>query len=131
MHGRDFSPLVYKPEGAHLKKPMVLINSIWNYGEDFTAVLKKKEFKLLHKAGLAAWIMLRDKKYKYIRYIAGEYREELYDLETDPDELHNLAVSKKYHELLSKYRKQILEEFKDQDATFLEFLPPVKIDAVD
>ncbi len=131
MHGRDFSRLVFNPDGAPLEQPMILMNSIQQYGERFTATLKEKKFKQLHKAGLAAWIMMRDGKYKYVRYVGGTYREELYDLQRDPNELHNLSVSKQHHQRLAVLRAKLLDELKKQDADFLDVLPDVKIEAID
>lgn len=131
MHGRDFSQLAFDPDGEPLGQPMVLMNSIQEYGERFTTALKEKKFKLLHKDSLSAWIMMRDRKYKYIRYVGGKYREELYDLEDDPDELHNLSVSKEHQRRLSSYRAKLIDELKKQDADFLEVLPDVKIEVFD
>lgn len=44
-------------------------------------------------------------------------REELYDSEADPDEVHNLANDPKYAEILAEYRKQLetlLNQYGDQ-----------------
>ena len=46
-----------------------------------------------HKTGIKAWVMARQGKYKYIRYMYQDYLDELYDLEADPEELYNLAVA--------------------------------------
>ena len=67
--------------------------------------------------------MLRQGKYKYIRYIWKDYIEELYDLENDPEELHNLAVIKSNHKLLSELRTKTELEFKAKGASFIDLLP--------
>lgn len=49
--------------------------------------------------------MLADKRYKYVRN-QGQL-EELYDLQNDPYEMHNLALREEYSELLENKREQL------------------------
>lgn len=54
--------------------------------------------------------MVRSKEFKYVLYDKGRYREQLYDMQRDRGEMRNLAVEKKYEEVLQKHR-DILEQW--------------------
>lgn len=55
---------------------------------------------------------VRTERYKYIDYfLTHEY--ELYDLQTDPDEMHNLYGDPKYAELVKKLRARLAELRKE------------------
>jgi len=70
VHGTDFSPLL---RGQSLPDREYLFGQ---YD--------------LHNRGLAYLRMIRTKKYKYVRSFKTNYMDELYDLESDPDETRNL-----------------------------------------
>lgn len=136
LDGRDISDLLLNPNKEKWdSEPMIQIYTGKIYGgvEEITRLLKKahktgdwKKF-VVHKTGIPAWMMLRKDKYKYVRYIYKNYIEELYDLENDPDELHNLAIKKEYHDLLAEYRKETEELFKAKGATFIDLMPEPKL----
>jgi len=149
MHGRDFSSLWTTPEGlarisgkadtatasrpdgrpAWDSTPMILTNSKWLYGEDYTAALADKNWKDMRFAGSRDWIMMRKGPYKYIRYTVPDCIEELYNIEDDPEELDNLAVQKKHRKQLLQLRKDAERLLLDYDADFLEFLPEPKLES--
>ena len=79
------------------------------------------------KTGIRSWLMLREGKYKYVRYLYADYIEELYDLEADPFELTNLALRKANHEQLATLRAKLLTAFAARGATYLDLLPAPKI----
>lgn len=54
---------------------------------------------------------IRSEKWRYITYADGS--EELYDMENDPDEFHNLAGKEKYTEVIAEHRKWIPEVQRD------------------
>lgn len=122
MDGRDMSDLLKNPAG-NLSSPLLMINTIHVYGDELLTVLKQHESEKLTRKDLWAWIMMREGKYKYIRYMRKDCIEELYDLEKDPDELTNLAVDSDYSTLLLQMRKQAIDEFKKGDGEFIKFLP--------
>jgi choline-sulfatase len=51
--------------------------------------------------------MLRDERWKYIYYTAGELREQLYDLENDPGEFTNLALDPGHRPTCERLRAQL------------------------
>ena len=55
---------------------------------------------------------IRSNKWKYFRYRFIDTPEELYDLENDPMEIHNLALDSKYDMILTIFRKEL--EYKIQ-----------------
>lgn len=60
-------------------------------------------------AGTLGW-MVRTKRYKYVLYDKGQYREQLFDMENDRKEMNNLAVESRYREILIRHRT-ILENW--------------------
>jgi arylsulfatase A-like enzyme len=64
---------------------------------------------------------LRTERYKYIEYFT-QNAFELYDLETDPDELHNLYSDPKYADLVSTLRKR-LEELRRETNDHYTWVP--------
>lgn len=56
-------------------------------------------------------IMIRDKRYRLIRYEGGEF--ELYDMKNDPNEWDNLAKNKKYESKITELRSYVPKERAD------------------
>jgi arylsulfatase A-like enzyme len=73
------------------------------------------------------WIFLREGKYKYIRTLRENEIEELYDLEADPHELTNLALSASYQKMLSQFREKLTEELKTTNAKLVDHWPSPKV----
>jgi len=120
MHGRDLSPLLKNPD-VEWDHPVVLENLKYYYGSD-TAKATGPGW-----GGVPWWVFYRKGKYKYIRTLVPGEIEELYDLEADPEELNNLALDGKYHDLLAEYRRGLIAELKRTDAAMVDNLPPVKV----
>lgn len=53
--------------------------------------------------------MVRTDRFKYIVYDAGRPNEQLFDLETDPGEMVNLASRARYEDTLERHRDLLLE----------------------
>ena len=53
--------------------------------------------------------MVRSKKYKYVLYDKGLYREQLYDMENDRLEMCNLAIEQRYSDVLKAHRAMLKE----------------------
>lgn len=59
-------------------------------------------------AGTLGW-MVRTPKYKYVLYDKGQYREQLYDMDTDRGEMVNLAVDARYADIVKEHRAMLRE----------------------
>lgn len=69
------------------------------------------------------WIFLRHGRYKYVRTLVEDEIEELYDIETDPRELHNLALEPEYAETLVEYREALVAELERTGAGLAQRMP--------
>ena len=50
---------------------------------------------------------IRDGKYKYVHYV--KYRPQLFDLEKDPEEVHDLANDREYAAVVERCREKLYE----------------------
>ena len=69
-------------------------------------------------------MLLRDGKYKYVRYLVDGEVEEIYDLDADPEELVNLSIHPQHQQLLEELRQKAIVELKRTHAGFVEHMPP-------
>lgn len=65
------------------------------------------------------WTGLTDGKIKYI-YFATEGREQLFDLEKDPRELHDLASSAEHRDTLESWRNRMIEHLGERDERYVK-----------
>ena len=100
--------------------PVLMENTKYYYGKD-----TEKEDRP-GWGGVPWWVFLRKGEYKYIRTLVEDEVEELYDLETDPEELINLALNPAHRDTLISYRQQLLDELQRTRAGMLNRLPAVK-----
>jgi arylsulfatase A-like enzyme len=121
MHGRDLSPLLENPD-ADWDLPAMMEHFYQKFGEQTDCAVPDKDAQ----GPLPWWILLRQDRYKYIRTLAHNEVEELYDLEADPQELHNLALEPDSRPLLRRFRAQLAAELKRTHAALLANLPPPK-----
>ena len=70
------------------------------------------ETNFAQTAGTLGW-MVRTSHYKYVLYDTGRNREQLYDMENDRGEMCNLAIEKKYKEIVKEHR-QLLNEWMEK-----------------
>jgi arylsulfatase A-like enzyme len=69
--------------------------------------------------------MFRERNFKYIRPLITDL-EELYDLNTDPDELNNLSIKPEHQATLRRLRAATIAELKRTKAGFADRMPPVR-----
>lgn len=117
MHGHNLSPLLADPEGewAH---PVLMEQFGWAFGSETTGA------RTGPKAFNVPWyVFLRQGRYKYIRTLVEGEIEELYDLQTDPEELRNLALEPGHGRVLADYRARLEKELKRTGAALADNLP--------
>jgi arylsulfatase A-like enzyme len=130
LDGRDFSDLLTAPGKAWGAGPMLMNYNGSHYGPGVDTVVASPGFEkmVIHDTGVVAWLMLREGRYKYVRYVAKDYLEELYDLEADPDELVNLAVRRQYHGKLAELRALAVSEYLKKGAKYVSTLPEPRVE---
>ena len=123
MHGHDLTPLLTDPKAAW-NHPVLATLTGRKYGSDTDNVPADPNEHMLN--GVPWWISLVKGHTKYIRTLVEGEVEELYDLDADPDELHNLAVNPKNAKRLEEFRQALIDELRRTDAGIVENLPSVK-----
>lgn len=122
MHGRDIAPLLRDPD-AEWDRPVLVEHFFKTFG---SGTRKGRTGDDDHE-GIPWWISLRRGKYKYIRTLVEDEIEELYDLESDPDELKNLAVDPARRKLLEDHRALLVAELRRTGAALVENLPAPRV----
>jgi arylsulfatase A-like enzyme len=120
MHGRDLTPLLKDPS-TQWSEPMLITHTGRSFGKD---THDPKKMDLVES--VPWWVAMRDGKLKYIRTLVDDEIEELYDLDTDPDELTNLALRADYQAALMRMRELTIAELRRCEAGFVDRMPPVK-----
>jgi arylsulfatase A-like enzyme len=122
MHGHDLRPLLAQPD-AEWPHPAVMELTRWEFGTQ-TARGRTGDAAI---GGVPWWIFLRDDRYKYIRTLVEDEIEELYDLEADPAEQHNLAVLPAQRDRLETYRQRLVDELRRTHAILVDHLPAPRL----
>ena len=121
-HGRDIRPLLADPTRSDWEHPMLMTHTGRKYGSD--TVPLPDDGPLYETGGIPWYALLRDGRHKYIRHFVHGETEEVYDLDSDPEELVNLAASPDYRDLLDRLRGEAIEQLQRTDAPFANVLPP-------
>ncbi len=117
MHGEDLTPLLQSKRSKR-KSPAMLVHTGKLYGSATDNIPVKGDERLYHGPGVPWYVMLAEGRYKYIRTLIEDEPEELYDIKRDPEELNNLALSKKHQTRLKKLRNATIKELKRTQAGF-------------
>nr|WP_298863697.1 sulfatase/phosphatase domain-containing protein [uncultured Gimesia sp.] len=103
LHGIDYSPLLFG-------KPVKNREEIFGQYD-------------LHNNGLAYLRMIRTAQFKYVKHYRAKYMDELYDLESDPDETKNLLKRRslaKWQKTAASLDRQLLKWQKSIQDPILE-----------
>ena len=119
MHGRDLTPLLLDPEKAAWDHPTLMTHTGRSYGSDTNDLSRAAN----EDQGVPWWAMLREGRFKYVRYLIPGEVEELYDLQADPDELKNLALDPAHGDRLARLRARTVEELRRTEAGFADAIP--------
>lgn len=121
MHGHDLSPLLENPQAAW-PHPVLIAATGRQFGSDTDTI---PTGKAVFQGPVPWYVMLRDGRYKYVRPLVAGELEELYDLESDPDELENLVAEAAHQERLAKLRAAAVAELRRTGAGFVDNMPTV------
>jgi arylsulfatase A-like enzyme len=72
-----------------------------------------------YSEGPLATRMIRDQRFKLIYYAAGN-RVQLFDLQKDPKELHDLASLQDYHDIHASLLTKLLENIHGSDLEWID-----------
>jgi arylsulfatase A-like enzyme len=123
-HGRDIRPLLANPETTAWNSPMLMTHTSRNYGAETNYI--PTDEALTSSSGVPWYALLRDGRFKYVRNLVAGETEELYDLESDPEELTNLAVKPDRAPQLKEFRTKAIAELRRTEAGFVDRMPPTK-----
>lgn len=124
MHGRDLTPLLKRPD-APWQHPALYEFTGDKFGSDVTRVVMGSPQDAVYN-NVPWYIALRDARWKYVRYLTLGETEELYDLQVDPDELHNLADRAEHRRKLQELRRRAVAELRRTEAGFADVLPATR-----
>ncbi len=123
-HGRDIRPLIDNPKAESWTQPLLMTHTARSYGEETVTI--PTDDRLTAASNVPWYALLRDGKYKYVRTLVEGETEEVYDLQTDPEELVNLAKKPENRSLLETLRSKAIEQLRRTDAPFVDHLPPTQ-----
>lgn len=114
IDGRSVLGLIRGPQGEQVHLPDDQPHSGNVSGEPWREYLHGEH--VLH-----GWSMqfIRSLHFKYV-WISGTGREQLFDMENDPHELHNLAVDPAYSDVLTAHRAELIRHLEDREEGFVQ-----------
>jgi arylsulfatase A-like enzyme len=108
-------------EAMNLKAPAQLdgksLIPILNHSSD---AHRESLFSEVHGAGRI--IICRDKQYKYVYHWLSNDVDELYDLSSDPGEMHNLYQDPEYQEVAKQMREKIIQWAQETGHRYSELI---------
>ena len=123
-NGLDLMPTVCDFAGVEIPKHCTgkSIRKVLESGKEETPLRDYvvTETVFAQTAGTIGW-MVRTKDYKYVLYDSGRNREQLFDMNNDRGEMRNLAVERRYHDILVEHRRMLGEWMKQNPSKLTRF----------
>jgi arylsulfatase A-like enzyme len=123
MHGSDLIPILSRPDGPHPDRVLLYENMGQKYGSETNVI--PADDSIFH-GNVPRWIAIRMGHWKYIRTLVEGEMEEIYDVQSDPQELNNLALREEHRSLLVDLRARAISELRRTRAGFAGSMPPTK-----
>ncbi|OYV95804.1 MAG: hypothetical protein B7Z73_01840 [Planctomycetia bacterium 21-64-5] len=125
QHDHDLSPLLKQPD-AQWPHTTMLPFTADKYGADCDRVPDAPRSRFGKGSNVPWYVLVVRDRYKYIRTLESGEQEELYDLQSDPEELTNLALDTRHAATLRTFRALAVSELKRTGAKMADQLPPVR-----
>ena len=116
MHGRDLTPLLKDPSTAW-DHPAFYEFTGEHYGSAVAKVVNESPKDAVYH-DVPWYVVVREDRWKYIRYLEPGVIDELYDMKNDPEELTNLASKPEHKELIARLTQSLKSELKRTQAGF-------------
>ncbi len=110
LHGRDLTPLLKDP-AAEWSHPCLYEHTGHDYGDNVTKVMKEEPKEAIYQK-VPWYTAMVHNRWKLIKYLQPGVPEELYDLSSDPDELHNVIADPKHIARLAGLRATLAAELR-------------------
>ncbi len=124
MHGRDLTEVLTNPDAAREDRVLLYEHMGQQYGSETDTI--PTDDRIYH-SNVPRWIAIRFGKYKYVRTLIAGEMEEIYDVDSDPKELTNLALDPHNQALLADLRQRAVDELRRTDAKFADKMPATKL----
>lgn len=118
IHGHDLRPLLDEPTSDWPHAALVE-HCRWEFGQQTDRGITGDAAT----GGVPWWVFLREGRYKYIRTLVPQEIEELYDLQVDPAEQHNLALESGHHDRVTENRQAMIAELRRTEAGMVDNIP--------
>ena len=136
MPGRDITPVLVDPESETVldawSETPTLTTYVQNRYEPLEMAnrLANEDWQgAMYDTDTPWYFFINVKNFKYTRYANPDRFEELYDMDTDPEELVNLALLPQYKSKVLEMREACIQSIKDNGgAVFADLLPPPTTD---
>ena len=115
MHGRDITPLLQNPE-ANSDHSVLIAYTARIYGSETRDLSQSTD----EGSNIPWWVSYRKHNYKFIKNMLPGEIEELYDINSDPEELINLAFYPEYRDELKQLKREMLAELRRTDSPFVD-----------
>ena len=122
MDGMSLVSILKKPK-TKLPRPAMLMSNVRtsfssSIPKGARGIQKKVDAGAQGYDGMPMYMMIIAGKHKYVKHLLKDTVEEVYDLEADPNESRNLALSIEYKSVLEKLRKLCIDEFRKTQSGF-------------